>query len=152
VSVHVSVCRCLCVYIPVSLSVCLSVCLYICRSVCIPVFICLSIYLSVCLSVRLLTCLYLLVYTFVCLYTSLSVCRSVCLSVLQDYSLSQTTLDDVFIHFANEQSEEVGLAVTTATVRQEVELSESVPEAPAAVSMATLPDLVPDSLEASTPL
>ena len=30
----------------------------------------------------------------------------------QDYSVSQTTLDDVFIHFANEQSEEAGLAIT----------------------------------------
>jgi len=28
---------------------------------------------------------------------------------LQDYSVSQTTLDDVFIHFANSQSEEVGI-------------------------------------------
>ena len=26
--------------------------------------------------------------------------------------MSQTTLDDVFIHFANEQSEEAGLAIT----------------------------------------
>ena len=28
---------------------------------------------------------------------------------IEDYSLSQTTLDDVFIHFANQQNEEVGL-------------------------------------------
>ena len=27
----------------------------------------------------------------------------------QDYSISQTTLDDVFIHFANAQREEAGL-------------------------------------------
>ena len=27
---------------------------------------------------------------------------------LQDYSVSQTTLDDVFIHFASEQSEDIG--------------------------------------------
>ncbi len=30
-------------------------------------------------------------------------------TLVQDYSVSQTTLDDVFIHFANEQSEEVGI-------------------------------------------
>ena len=28
---------------------------------------------------------------------------------VEDYSLSQTTLDDVFIHFANQQNEEAGL-------------------------------------------
>ena len=28
---------------------------------------------------------------------------------IEDYSLSQTTLDDVFIHFANQQNEEAGL-------------------------------------------
>ena len=30
---------------------------------------------------------------------------------LQDYSLSQTTLDDVFIHFANQQNEDAGLTL-----------------------------------------
>ena len=37
-------------------------------------------------------------------------CVYLCLSV-QDYSLSQTTMDDVFIHFANEQSENAGLTL-----------------------------------------
>ena len=52
---------------------------------------------------------------------------------IEDYSLSQTTLDDVFIHFANQQSEEAGL------LRQEgVELeSEATPTEP-----AQLPDVV----------
>lgn len=31
------------------------------------------------------------------------------LQEIQDYSLSQTTLDDVFIHFASQQSEEMEL-------------------------------------------
>ena len=32
------------------------------------------------------------------------------LQEIRDYSLSQTTLDDVFIHFASQQSEEQSLA------------------------------------------
>ena len=31
------------------------------------------------------------------------------LQEIHDYTLSQTTLDDVFIHFASQQSEEMGL-------------------------------------------
>ncbi len=41
---------------------------------------------------------------------------------MQDYSVSQTTLDDVFIHFANEQSEEVGI------MRGEVPNDEMLPD------------------------
>ena len=36
-------------------------------------------------------------------------CRESTSSAIEDYSLSQTTLDDVFIHFASQQSEEEGL-------------------------------------------
>ncbi len=54
--------------------------------------------------------------------------------------MSQTTLDDVFIHFANEQSEEAGL--------KGVKLNSSTgdndnPISPVAV--VTLPDVVPSS-------
>ena len=47
---------------------------------------------------------------------------------MQDYSVSQTTLDDVFIHFANEQSEEVGLMGQTR---------------PSAEDIDALPDIIP---------
>lgn len=30
---------------------------------------------------------------------------------MQDYSLSQTTLNDVFVHFVNEQREDAGIEV-----------------------------------------
>ena len=51
----------------------------------------------------------------------------------QDYSVSQTTLDDVFIHFANEQSEEAGLGNGTHPL-----VNNGSTEAG-----TTLPDLVP---------
>lgn len=39
---------------------------------------------------------------------------------MQDYTLSQTSLDDVFIHFANEQSEDAGLEVFSSTNREDL--------------------------------
>ena len=52
------------------------------------------------------------------------------LQEIHDYTLSQTTLDDVFIHFASQQSEEMGLCGP-----KEEEQKISVP----------LPDLVAES-------
>ena len=63
---------------------------------------------------------------------------------VQDYSLSQTTLDDVFIHFANDQSEEAGLTIASSGGRQPA------PESPEATPLATLPDIVPSSSSETT--
>lgn len=54
----------------------------------------------------------------------------------QDYSLSQTTLDDVFIHFANEQNEEVGL--------QHIRASNQHQASPSTGRNLQLPDIVTD--------
>ena len=52
---------------------------------------------------------------------------------IEDYSLSQTTLDDVFIHFANQQSEDAGLLRQQGAEFE----SEATPTEP-----AKLPDVV----------
>ena len=58
---------------------------------------------------------------------------------ISDYSLSQTTLDDVFIHFASMQSEDVGLCG-----REEEEEEERGRRV-----FLSLPDVVPDTKDVS---
>lgn len=71
---------------------------------------------------------------------------------LQDYNLSQTTLNDVFVHFANEQSEDAGLKVfpSTATLpvssNKELELPDSTASLPVSSNRELeLPDIVTDT-------
>ena len=58
-------------------------------------------------------------------------------NLLQDYSLSQTTLDDVFIYFANEQNEEVGLQHIRSSNKQHA-------NSPTGKNSLQLPDIVSD--------
>ncbi len=56
--------------------------------------------------------------------------------------MSQTTLDDVFIHFANEQSEEVGIMRGAAPTDANEQSEEGIMRG-AAPTDEILPDLVP---------
>lgn len=83
--------------------------------------------------------------------TTLDIIIVVCIMSLcvcmQDYILSQTTLDDVFIHFANEQNEDAGLTLLPAGRRSTaVRLTTSPSPSPASTNSLTphihLPDIV----------
>ena len=86
-SVHVSVCACvcLCMCLSVHVSVCVCVCLCMCLSVhvsvcvCVCLCMCLSVYVSVCVCVCL--CMCLSVYVSVCVCVCLCMCLSVYVSV-----------------------------------------------------------------------
>ena len=60
---------------------------------------------------------------------------------ISDYSLSQTTLDDVFIHFASMQSDDVGLCGREGEVEEEEERGRRV--------CLSLPDVIPDTKDVS---
>ena len=53
--------------------------------------------------------------------------------MLQDYSLSQTTLNDVFVHFVNEQRDDAGLDTLLPPL--------SIPVEPV---HSNLPDVIPE--------
>ena len=86
-SVYVSVCLCVCVCLSICPSTCLSacvhvsVCLCVYVSVCVCVFVCVGVCLSVCLPICLCVCLCACVCLCGCMSDYVCVCLCVCLSV-----------------------------------------------------------------------
>ncbi len=91
-SVYLSVCLCLSVYVSILLSVCLSthVCLSVYPSICLSIciYVHLSIYLSICLSIYLSACLSVYLSIYLSIYVHLSVCIYVHLSIYLSIYLS----------------------------------------------------------------